>query len=103
MGQQSPVGMPMKETLPLCNALFSLPRKTNYILQKTIFIGSGLRKINLFQTSSMSVEGNAVSATTRAVSITSQRTSAPMTLGLTSALWLPVGRFYLEMEPDWEL
>lgn len=103
MGQQSPVGTPMKETLPHCNALFCPPFKTIYVMQKTFFIGTRLTKISHFQASSMSVERNTVNATTRAASITSQRTSALTTLGLITAVWPLVGRFYLVMEPDWML
>lgn len=102
MGQQSPVPS-MKETLLHCNVPSCPPPETNHALHSTVFIGSGLETINLFQTPSTSVERNTMSATVKAACITSQRTSATTTWGLTTALWPPVGRFYLEMESGWKL
>lgn len=102
MGQQSPV-LSMMETRLHCNVPFCPPRETNRVPHSTVFIGSGLEKINLFQASSPSAERNPMSVTVKAACITSQRTSAPTTWGPTTALWPPVGRFYLEMESGWKL
>lgn len=64
--------------------------------------GSDLDQINLIQISSTLMEIDMMNVTLRkAAFITSRRTLAPLMLGLITVLWPRVGRYYLEMEPNW--
>lgn len=64
--------------------------------------GSDRDQINLIQISSTLMERDMMNVTLRkAAFITSLRTLAPLMLGLITVLWPRVGRYYLEMEPNW--
>ena len=100
----------VQETQWLCSVRFSLTLRTKNVQRKTVFIGSEPGQMNLIpvwftllETKVMTVRRVLRLDLHRNVSTASLRTSAPLMLGLITALWPHVERYFMEMEQNWTL